>query len=156
MAEKDPEEMSRKQEWKDLIRALAVNFLGSFPSQQDLPWAAIHETIRLTEVQMSLLGQVATLPQAAVLFGADGLGKDIFLRLLKTCMTLDAWMDVQVPSDPGYPTPEELQSKVLEVCVLLIRCLGGNGIADPEDSTITNWNVQRSFLDGCLRLCEGK
>lgn len=155
MQEKNPEEMSNKQEWKQVIRALADSFLNSLPSPHELPWNAIHESIKLTEVSVTLIDQVTALPQSTALFATEDLGKDVFVLLLKLYMTLDVWVDVSVPPEPDYPSPEELQKKVFGVCVVLLRCLGAGGIVDSEGSSIANEKIRRSFVDGCLELCEG-
>lgn len=153
--EKDPEEMSRKQEWRHLMRALADNFLNTFPSPQDLPWDAIHESLKLTEVSLTLLGQIASLPGAGFLFSTDNLGKDLFVRLMKNYTILDAWVDMSVPSDRDYPSPEELQSKTLNALVILIRSLASSAILDAQNSTLMSWGLQRVMLNACLGLCEG-
>ncbi|TCD67266.1 serine/threonine-protein kinase M1 [Steccherinum ochraceum] len=148
------EEGAPKQPWVALLKTLSQNFFNVFPSPQEYAWHASHEIIKLTELSLKVLSQILSQPHGASVIMTDNLGKTLFASLVKACTLLDPWVDLSVPPESGYPSPEALRLQAVSTCVLLVRCVGSVPIIDAEVSSIASWELQRVALGACLGLCE--
>lgn len=153
--ESDPKR--RMESFFNISQALVDNFLASFPSPNDmLPWSTLQETRRITTISMRLIQQISGRTEDSQIFSGPGLlGRNVFFRFFSLSSLFDSWVDLQVPPEEGYDSPEELQAKARQTCIAVLRALGNSGKLGPDSETIAGWGELRTILDGCLSLCEG-
>lgn len=140
--------------WTHLVSGLADHFLAYFPTPQELPWSAIHEKIKLTDISLRLIHR-ATERVELLFISSNDLAQNVFSRLLNLCYVLDIWVDVTVPKEDGYPSPEELQRKAVHTIVAVLRSLGGRLNVGSTKKTLLAHKTLKETLSECLACCNG-
>ncbi|KAI0938155.1 hypothetical protein AcV7_003428 [Taiwanofungus camphoratus] len=138
--------------WTHLVSGLADHFLAYFPTPQELPWSAIHEKIKLTDISLRLIHR-ATERVELLFISSNDLAQNVFSRLLNLCYVLDIWVDVTVPKEDGYPSPEELQRKAVHTIVAVLRSLGGRLNVGSTKKTLLAHKTLKETLSECLACC---
>jgi serine/threonine-protein kinase ATR len=149
----DDELASTRTDWVGIIIKLADHFLTPFPSNNDVPWDAMHDKIKLAEITLEVVHR-ATDRVRALYIGPNDLAKKIFTRLLNLCSSLDGWVGVEVPGVEGIPTPLDLRNKSFQTVVDLLRRLGSN-VTSVGESDEPTWRQLRNIIVEILEVGRG-
>jgi len=139
--------------WDTLILGLSDNFCASFLLPGSITWNALKEKITILETALEAI-YLASLHVDGIFSGKrDGVGV-LVVRLLNICNGLDVWLDSQVETGDGLPSPATLREKAFKALVEVLRSLGGSvpRVEQPEEP---RWKILRSLLSECIELVSG-
>ncbi|KAI0080859.1 hypothetical protein K474DRAFT_104740 [Panus rudis PR-1116 ss-1] len=139
--------------WKQVLQGLTQVTLRRFPSAQEMPWEAMHETIGLTNMGFLVVTALACRRDLNAVFH-DDLSKDLVMRILNVITVLDTWLDESVQDHPQYPSPAELQKTARNTGTTILRCLGTAPAAPDTEYFQPTWSFLRAILDECAALGE--
>jgi hypothetical protein len=144
---------SQSQSLVTVILGLSDHFLTPLPSARahDASWTATAEKIRLVEITLEVFHRAAE--RVECLFVGHGeFTKSMFVNLVKLSASLDDWVNVQIATDSAgdFSTPSELQGKVFQGIVDLLRNLGNNTGSDEP-----MWKCMWSIVDESIHVIYG-
>ena len=139
----------KRNDWVTTISSVLSVLSISSPSQ--LPWHAMHEQIKLTEVCLQLTLYAAQ--RVPSLFaGEEVLAQALFTSITILCTTLDLWIDVDPPPEAGYLCPAELYARASTTSAAVLQAVGDEVI--PEIGPRSR-QLMRSVIDRCAQLVNG-
>jgi hypothetical protein len=146
---------SQSQSLVTVILGLSDHFLTPLPlpsvRAHEASWTATAEKIRLVEITLEVFHRAVE--RVECLFAGHGeFTKSMFINLVKLNASLDHWVNLRISTEStgDLSTPSEIQAKVFQGIVDLLRNLGNNTGSDEP-----MWRCMWSIIDESIHVIYG-
>lgn len=139
-----------RKDWSQTVSSLlSVLFLQG---PDELRWGAMHEQVKFTEVSLQIIYHAAK-GVPSLFAGEETLAQALFTVITIICTTLDLWIDVDPPPQPGYLSPLELYKLASKTASTVLQALGDEVVPAVAP---TSRQLMKEVVNRCRGIVNGK